>query len=255
MKHFPVSHSSAGAPRVKAVRLLFVAMLTLASGCGAPAPLGEQQLYDEASQEFERGNFSLASQRYDELLEQFPFSDLSEVARLRVGQAYYLNGDYHKAIAAFRDFERLHPTSRLLDFVEYTIGMSHLDQARSRDRDKSATDEALRQFDRVGERYPASIYGRLAEYREEQCEQKLASHELYVGDYYVKTGEVTAGLARYRYVLDYYPATDAALLCAERLGLPSDEYGPNAPERTSGYEIIEIPASETGILDPNLGLE
>jgi len=233
--------------------LLLPLIAFVLSGCGAPAPLAEQQLYYEANNEFEHGNFSLASQRYDELLEQYPFSELSEIARLRVGQAYYLNGDYDRAVAAFTDFERLHPTSPLLPFVEYTIGMSHLDQARSRDRDKSATDNAQRQFDRVSERYHSSIYGRLAEYRMSQCEQKLASHELYVGDYYVKTGQVAAGLARYQYVLDFYPSSDAAILGAERLGLPAEDYGPDAPERTSGVEIVEIPGAS--VLDENLGLE
>ena len=239
-------------PAASACLLLPLLVLAL-SGCGAPPPLGEAQLYAEANNEFEHGNFNLASQRYDELLEQYPFSDLSEIARLRVGQAYYLNGDFEKAVASFADFERLHPTSPLLPFVEYTIGMSHLDQARSRDRDKSATDNALRQFDGVSERYHSSIYGRLADYRMGQCEQKLASHELYVGDYYVKTGQVAAGLARYRHVLDFYPSSDAAILGAERLGLPTEDYGPDAPERTSGVEIIEIPAES--VLDENFGLE
>jgi outer membrane protein assembly factor BamD len=187
------------------------------NGCGAPDPVGERHLYEQANAEFEAANFETATGQYEELLEQFPFSDLAEVARLRIAHAYYLGGEYEKAVAAFNDFERLHPTSPLLPFVEYTIGMSYLDQAHARDRDKSASESALQQFERVREAYPETLYGRLAEFRIAQCKENLANHELYVGDYYADAGRHRAARARYRYVLETYPASDAAVAARERL--------------------------------------
>jgi outer membrane protein assembly factor BamD len=186
-------------------------------GCGPPTPLSERDLYDGANAEFEATNFDTATTFYEEMLEQYPFSDLAEGARLRIAHAYYLNGDYEKAIAAFNDFERLHPTSAQLAFVEYSIGMSYLDQARTRDRDNSASENALQQFQRVRDNYPGSLYGRLADFRISQCTEKLASHELYVGDYYARSGKDRAARARYRYILATYPNSDAALGARERL--------------------------------------
>jgi outer membrane protein assembly factor BamD len=187
------------------------------AGCGAPKPVAERDLFNEANAEFDATNFESATGLYDELLVQYPFSDLAEVARLRIAHAYYLSGDYATAIEKFNDFERLHPTSAQLPFVEYTIGMSYLDQARTRDRDKSASENALLQFERVRDNYPESLWGRLAEFRTAQCREKLAGHELYVGDYYAKTRKPSAARARYQYVLDTYPQSDAALLARERL--------------------------------------
>jgi len=198
--------------------IAFVFAATLASfGCGPPKPQAEQALYDEANGQFDATNFETATSLYEELLEQYPFSDLAESSRLRISHAYYLSGDYEKAIAAFNDFERLHPTSSQLPFVEYTIGMSYLDQARTRDRDSSASDSALRQFERVRDSYPETLWSRLAQFRIAQCREKLAGHELYVGDYYKRVGKRTAARARYQYVLDTYPDSDAALLARERL--------------------------------------
>lgn len=197
--------------------LLLPAIAGLVLACGAPAPLGEIELFEEANREFESGQFTLATTHYEELLEQHPFSDLAEIARLRIAHAYYLNGNYDKAIAAFSDFERLHPASQLMPFVEYTIAMAYLDQVRPVDRDKSAAENALRQFERVGIRYPDSLYGRLAEFRTLQCRETLASHELVIGDYYRRVGKTPASLSRYQYLVENYPETDAAVLGRQRL--------------------------------------
>lgn len=167
----------------------------------------------------------MAAQFYDKLLEQYPFSDNAETARLRIAHAYYLGGEYEKAIAAFNDFERLHPTSDALAFVEYSVGMAYLDQARPLDRDKAATENAKLQFQRVLSRYGDTLYGRLAAFRIAQCDELLAGHELKVGEYYASIGKEKAALSRYRYLVEQYPQTDAAVEARRRLPVadPSGE--------------------------------
>lgn len=196
---------------------LVLSLLVLTTSCGAPPVPPEGDLYSQANGEFANGDFVMAAQFYDKLLEQYPFSDFAEVARLRIAHAYYLGKEYEKAIAAFNDFERLHPTSPVLPFVEYSIGMAYLDQARPLDRDKAATESAKLQFERVSDRYDGTLYGRLALYRISQCNELLAGHELKVGDYYAKVGKDNAALARYRYLLEQYPNTDAAVEAKRRL--------------------------------------
>lgn len=179
--------------------------------------LGEVELFEEANREFEREQFSLSSQHYEELLEQHPFSDLAEIARLRIAHSYYLNGEFEKAVAAFGDFERLHPASPLMGFVEYTVGMSYLDQIGPADRDKSSAVNAIRQFERVRDRYQGTLYGRLAAFRISECLEILASHELVIGDYYRRVGKTAASMRRYTYLVEQYPDTDAAVLGRRRL--------------------------------------
>jgi outer membrane protein assembly factor BamD len=202
-----------------AVLAVFLALVCAA--CGAPPVPPEGELFAQANHEFENRDFVMAAEFYDKLLEQYPFSDNAEVARLRIAHAYYLGGEYEKAIAAFNDFERLHPTSEALPFVEYSIGMAYLDQARPLDRDKAATENAKLQFQRVLTRYEGTLYGRLAGFRIGQCDELLAGHELKVGDYYASVGKEAAALSRYRYLVEQYPKTDAAFEARRRL--PSHE--------------------------------
>ncbi|MFQ5477024.1 MAG: outer membrane protein assembly factor BamD [Candidatus Binatia bacterium] len=208
-------------------------MLTLVvaciAACSAPVPLTEEELISRANGFFEGDDFDLAIDDYHELLEQHPFSEYTETATLKIAHAYYLAKKYDEAVAAFEDFERLNPGSPELPFVEYTVGLCWLDQALSADRDKSATEKALRQFEKLRERYPDSIYGILADSRLAECKENLADHELYVAEFYARTGKTAAGRERYRYILENYPASTAAQ--AARAYLASSE-----SEQTSGAE-------------------
>lgn len=194
-------------------------VFTWALGCAAPARRTETDLIADANRDFEQESYTLAIDEYGELLEQYPFSDYAEAARLKVAHAHYLAHQYDKAIAAFNDFERLHPTSPRMAFVEYTIGMCYLDQATVRDRDKTASENAMRQFERVAQRYPDSLYGYLATYRLEQSRENLAAHELAVADFYDRTGKRGAARARYEYLIETYPTTESASEAKRRLSV------------------------------------
>ncbi len=192
------------------------AVLTVAA-CSTPPPPADIDLFEQASRFFEQQNYVVAIEDYDELLKQHPFSEHAETASLKIAHAYYLNKQYDEAIAGFNDFERLYPVSPLLPFVEYTVGRCYLDQALSGDRDTSASENALRQFERLRDRYPGSIYARLADFRIARCRENLAAHELYVGDYYKRTGRAAAARARYVYLMENFSDTEAALTAARRL--------------------------------------
>ena len=224
-------------------RILCFSIAISLTACSAPPPLPEDEIYGEANTEFETGDFTMAAIHYDELLEQHPFSDLAEIARLRIAHAYYLGAQYDKSIAAFNDFERLHPTSDQLPFVEYTIGMAYLDQSRPLDRDKSASENAKRQFGRVRDRYPDSLYGRLAEFRIAQCDEFLAGHEIVIGDYYLATGDKEAALARFRYVVTTYADSDAAVEAMRRL----HKHGESIAQTEDSEPATSKPATYPGL--------
>ena len=205
---------------------LAVSAILVAGGCSAPPPPTEFELVDSASTYFELENYVQAVESYDELLEQFPFSDTAELATLRIAQAHYLTRRYDLAIAAFEDFERLYPISPLLPLVEYTVGMCYLDQALTDDRDTSASENALRQFDRLQRRYPDSIFSRLASFRAGIARENIAGHELIVGDYYRQRRQWSAAVGRYDGLIERFPATEAAALAGVRVAegpLPDPE--------------------------------
>ncbi|MFT4569948.1 MAG: outer membrane protein assembly factor BamD [Hyphomicrobiaceae bacterium] len=188
---------------------LGITLVAMAS-CSAPLPPTEGDLATAGSSYFEDENYIQAIVSYEKLLEQFPFSDEAELAALNIAHAYYLTKQYDKAIASFEELERLYPTSMILPFVEYTVGMCYLDRSLTGDRDTSASENALRQFERLQSRFPSSIYAPLASLRAAQAREYLAEHELYVGKWYLKIEKLDAAQSRLETVLREYPDTDAA---------------------------------------------
>jgi outer membrane protein assembly factor BamD len=197
--------------------LRILALVCMVSACGAPATLPEEDLFREASLALEDESYATAISSYKKLLEEYPFSDKAEIASLNIAYAHYLKEEFGEAIAAFNDFERLHPVSPLLPFVGYTIGMCWLDQARDGQREATASDEALRQFRKVASEFPKTLYADLAVFRQQQARENLAAHEIVVGDYYRDRHRLEAAAGRYRFVLSEYPTTENAARAAARL--------------------------------------
>jgi outer membrane protein assembly factor BamD len=167
------------------------------------------QLWSEANEAFADEAYEFAVERYKALLDQHPFDANAEQAQLRIAQAHYLAKRYPEAIAAFGDFERMHPTSAHLPQVEYELGMSHLAQATTVDRDQQAYTSALTYFRNVIDRFPRSSWAEKARLRLRECREALASHEADIATYYLRQGNLRAAEARLRGLLTDYPEADA----------------------------------------------
>src|SRR5258705_7542980 len=98
--------------------------------------------------------YDLAIENYQKLLEEYPFSDYSEEAQLKIGQAQYQNKQYAEAIASFQDFQRMHPTNPNLALTEYYTALSYMDQMGTKDRDQRAAENAQSHFQTLIDRYP-----------------------------------------------------------------------------------------------------
>ncbi len=217
--------------------------------------MGEEELYASALTYFEDENYVQAIESYDELLEQHPFSEHAENASLQVAHAHYLQSQYAKALAGFEDFERLYPISPHLAFVEYSKGMSYLDRTLTSDRDQSNSENAMRHFERLTERYPESIYAALATYRLREARENLATHELYVGDYYLERNRTEAARSRYRYITESYPDTRIAELASARLASmgSAPATAPAAEAAPAGASLETIPFGMDAIDEGPLG--
>src|SRR5262245_352282 len=119
--------------------LLVLATVLLVVGCSAKKPVvPPDTLWSDGNAAYNDEAYERAIARYKALLDQHPFDENAEEAELKIAQAQYLSQHYPEAIAAFGDFERMHPTSPNLPLVEYHLGLSYLAQASTNDRDQSA---------------------------------------------------------------------------------------------------------------------
>ncbi|MBY4675532.1 outer membrane protein assembly factor BamD [Marinobacterium arenosum] len=181
--------------------------------------LPEQQMYEEALEALETGNYPLAVERLQLLEARYPFGRYSEQAQLELIYAYYQNHEPEAARSAADRFIRLHPNHHNIDYAYYLKGLTAFEQDRSfftrylpideSSRDPGAALTSFESFSTLLERYPDSPYAPDAQKRMVHLKNRLAAYEIHVARYYIKRGAFVAAANRGRYVVENLPRTPA----------------------------------------------
>lgn len=193
---------------------------------------GADQLYEYGMRSLNNGNYSNAIQYFEALEARYPFSNKAKQAQLDLLYAYYRNGDRDQVIDASVQFERENPTHPRVDYALYMRGLAQFSSQHNRlhkllrvDLAKRPPVEARESFAAFGQlvkRYPDSIYAPDARQRMIFLRNRLAAHEIYVADYYMRRGAWAAALNRARYVVETY---DGSPSVAQALDLMAQAYG------------------------------
>ncbi len=121
----------------------------------------------------------------------------------------FTRGNYNLAVAAFREYLRLHPNTSLAENAQYWIGESHFSLARAHqargeaDRAVQELERAIQEFRKVvvvyprGDRVPAALY-----------KEALALAEL---------GQLPLAEARLQFLIDQFPAREEAAKAKDEL--------------------------------------
>jgi outer membrane protein assembly factor BamD len=216
--------------------LLVVVMVGLlgALGCSGKKPIvPADQLWTEGNEAYNDEAYDYAIQKFKALLDQYPFDPHAEEAELKIAQAYYAADRHAEAIAAFGNFERMHPTSPNLATVGYHRGLSYLAQYSTADRDQQALTNAMTSFRNIVDRFPNTPWAERSQLRIRECREALARHEAQVASYYLVRKSIRAAEARLHGLLVQYPETDAT---ADTLGAFGKVY--TEREETEGARLV-----------------
>ncbi|MEH0833279.1 outer membrane protein assembly factor BamD [Pectobacterium cacticida] len=177
------------------------------------------EIYANAQQKLQDGNFSAAITQLEALDNRYPFGPYSQQVQLDLIYAYYKSAELPLAQASIDRFLRLNPTHPNVDYVLYMRGLTDMaldDSAlqgffgvdRS-DRDPQYARTAFRDFSRLIQGYPNSQYAADANKRLVYLKERLAKYELSVAQYYTKRGAYVAVVNRVEQMLRDYPDTQA----------------------------------------------
>ena len=195
-------------PRPLLALLLLGALLL--SGCGLfggkPKPIPPVgQLYQDGEVQLAKGSYDKARDAFTKLYEHYADSYLAVRARFLVGEAYYREQEYEKAIKEFEAFLTFYPGDAIADLAQYRLAMSYYDQLQTVEKDQGLTVKALAEFQKLVKHYPESRYAPDALAKIEICRNRLAQKELWVAEYYVKQRSYAAALQRLEVILRDYP--------------------------------------------------
>lgn len=167
-------------------------------------------LYADGERALGRGRYDGARDSFGKLIERHPDSSLVPHARFLLGETYYRDKEYDRAVREFEAFMAYYPGHAIADLVQYRLARSHFDNMPTLERDQAVTAKALAEFRKVIKQYPESRYAPDAIAKIEVCRLRLAQKEMWVADYYVRQGNLQAALQRYDVILKEYGRTATA---------------------------------------------
>ena len=193
-------------------RLLLAGLLLAAAGCAyikpQPTPiLPPDELYTQGEQEMGRKRYLEARESFRKIVERHPNSAWAPRARFLIGEAFYREAEFDKAIKEFETFLAFYPRHEIADLVQYRLAMAYYDQLKPVEQDQGLTAKALEQFKKLVKQYPESRYATDALAKIDFCRGRLAQKEVWVAGYYFDQGNASAARQRLEFVLKEYPRT------------------------------------------------
>lgn len=224
MRQAITNHETGQSPRERGARcargvLLLAALFLCLEGCaiydklyGPPprreAAQSDQALLRSAEADIQRKRYEGARKNLQRLMNQYPDSELIVSARLTLAKALYLDKKYEEARTEYQRFLELHPQSERADEAHYYLGMTYFRMADTPDRDQTATQKALEEFDILLKQMPDSPFVPDAQQRAVTARKKLAEKEVYVAVFYFSRENYAAAAARAAGALQRYPGSE-----------------------------------------------
>jgi outer membrane protein assembly factor BamD len=198
--------------------LFFISTLALA-GCRTtatdqPSTYSDmaEYTYTQGERSFGRKDYFEAMQRYNTVRNQFPYSRFAALADLRIADAYYAQEQFASAIEQYRNFVRLYPRHEEVTYAYWRIANSFYEQMPtdwwllppSHERDLSRTREAVREIRLFLRHFPESEYVPEAQRKLGEVRKRIAEHEFYVAQFYLRKTNHKAVVGRLTYLLTHY---------------------------------------------------
>ncbi len=198
--------------RIGPLRLFAGAALLLLGACGGDVePSYEdrevEDLYNSAMDSLEGGSYTTASQLFDEVDRQHPYSVWATKAQVMSAYAHYLNDNYDEAIIAIDGFLELHPGNSDAPYAYYLKAICYYEQISDVGRDQKMTELAMQSLEEVARRYPSTKYARDARLKLDLTRDHLAGKEMSIGRFYLQQHEYLAAINRFRAVIENYQTT------------------------------------------------
>jgi outer membrane protein assembly factor BamD len=209
------------------VSVTLVSLLLLLSGCTTLVDFFRQrpqalppasELYAEGETQLNKGRFEEARTAFRKVAERHPQSAYAPRARFLIGEAFYREGQFDKAIKEFEGFMSFYPRHEISDLVQFRLAMSYYDQMKPVEQDQEITRKAMGAFRVLVREYPESRYAADALAKIDICRGRLAQKELWVAAYYINQGNPSAGRQRLEKVIKDYPRTLVTPEALFRLG-------------------------------------
>lgn len=190
------------------MKFSLILLILLTIGCASEKPKGKTKaevLYKEALQLVKEERYLLATEKINQLKNQYPYSYYSTPAELMQADIYYEQENFVESAAAYLLFRDFHPKHERLSYVIYRIAESYYKQLPdTNDRDLEAAQEAIKYYTELVEKFGTTSYAKKAQKKIKECKKRIRNYEQYVADFYFKVEKYKAARWRYNHILENF---------------------------------------------------
>jgi outer membrane protein assembly factor BamD len=206
------------------------------SSAAQPDPTADA-IFNRGMELFNNKKYVAALDQFTRIKQEFPFAPQATDAEIKIAESYYQNKQYPEAVAAFQEFQSLHPTNENIPFVIFRLGLAHFDQFTATDRDQKNTEIAKGYFENVITNYPKSPYAAEAKEKLAKCIGYLSEHDFNIAVFYFNQEKYPAARDRFEEIVRKYRGTPMAVKSLFYLG-ESYKKEKNAVKAALAYESI-----------------
>ncbi|HWT30578.1 MAG TPA: outer membrane protein assembly factor BamD [Propylenella sp.] len=164
-------------------------------------------LYNRGLALLNAGETRQASDTFDEIDKQHPYSDYARRSMIMSAFLEFRRGRYTEAINEARRYVTLFPATADAAYAQYLIGESYFRQIPDVTRDQDLSQRAIEAMNVVVTKYPESEYVEDARKKMELARDQIAGKEMQIGRYYQERREFLAAVNRFRNVVTNYQTT------------------------------------------------
>jgi outer membrane protein assembly factor BamD len=233
-----------GRGKTAAAKLGALGLVTVLAACGGNSKatpnlenFTAQQIYERGEYELEVGNPRRpadALKYFSEVERLYPYSQWAKRALIMEAYAQHRAKKYEEARASAQRFLDTYPGDEDAAYAQYLLALSYYDQIDEVGRDQGLTYQALQSLRDVIEKYPNSEYAQSAILKFDLAFDHLAGKEMEIGRYYLKRGNYTAAINRFRVVVEQFQTTAHTPEALERLVEAYLALGINDQAQTAG---------------------
>jgi outer membrane protein assembly factor BamD len=219
----PTQISSATGSRRAAALVLLPAVALFLVACGGKKPDTEVNvdppdvLYNQALANLDAGDPRRATDKFEEIDKEHPYSDYARKAMLMTAYLNFRRGQYQDTINDAQRYVTLFPASDDAAYAQYLIGESYFRQIPDVTRDQDLAAKAMDAMGVIVQKYPQSDYAEDARHKIDVARDQLAGKEMQIGRYYQERSEYVAAVNRFKTVVEQYQTTRHVEEALERL--------------------------------------
>lgn len=194
---------------------LFIVLIFFSTSC-ANSPQKEikpkkiislNKLYKAAYASFENGKYNEALELFQKVENDYSYTEWASKALLMRSYIYYDSSRYLDALANIQKFKTRYAGSKDLAYAEYLIAMCLFEQIGIVSLSQENTKLALKQFKKIIEKYPNSIFVEDSKFKIDLLVEQLAGKEMYLARYYMEREKWVPALYRLNNIYKNYQTT------------------------------------------------